>query len=350
MNYAARSTAFFTAMALFAMILSCGQKKNPGAAILCIIGPDTLSMARADRLVPDSLPRSRKTMRAALELSLVNAMHKKTRLPDSQAIRRIAADLSEQLSRQTTDAWTTESAWYLYNAVTMVYGKMRDTPASSMLSAYIDSLFSATVVVRDSMMKKEPLVVPAFQEIAAISTGKIDQLDIVVSRLFFLPSVVSRIVSEFVTTAEVPSNNAANMQMMVKGLVFDSTRRKKAIFSKTAPASPAIALHGDAKEALKYRSQSSIKDSIEKHIPDLEALYKKNLKVHQSLAGTIWVTFQITPDGTITSARIKTSKITEKDFLFPFHNYILERVRFKPVPEKFGTMAIEFPFEFTPEN
>jgi hypothetical protein len=103
--------------------------------------------------------------------------------------------------------------------------------------------------------------------------------------------------------------------------------------------------------ALAYRSpEQSIKDSIAKHVPFLEALYKKHLKMHQAMAGTVWVTFQISPEGAVLSAQLKTSTITEKDFLVPFQDYIIEKVRFKPVPDNVGTMAFTFPFEFSPEN
>jgi hypothetical protein len=72
--------------------------------------------------------------------------------------------------------------------------------------------------------------------------------------------------------------------------------------------------------------------------------------MHQSMAGTVWVTFQISAAGAVLSAQLKTNSVREKDFLVPFQDYLIEKVRFKPVPDDVGTMAFTFPFEFSPEN
>jgi hypothetical protein len=47
---------------------------------------------------------------------------------------------------------------------------------------------------------------------------------------------------------------------------------------------------------------------------------------------------------------MKTSSLAEKDFLVLLQDYLIEKVRFKPVPEDAGVMTFTFPFEFSPEN
>ena len=341
------------AMAMYALLTGCSGKKNHADDVLCMIGSDSLSLRQVNRLVPDSLPRSLKIARAALELVLVkSAPREKLQSVDSALAGRISSDLAEQLSRQTTDAWSSEAARYLYNAVKIIRLTFLELRSSARVLARVDSLVSAKVTCCDSAVKKELRLKTASP---GGVTGRPEadvQLEPLVSRLFSLPPVISRILCEFVTTAEVSSSSTPNTEALVKGLVYDSAHRQKTALRKipSASASPVMTVGDIAKAALKVRNQSCIKDSIEKHIHDLEALYKKYLKVHQNMAGTIWVTFQIHPDGSVASARIKTSKIIEKDFLVPLHDYITEKIHFKPIPEKFGSMEVEFPFEFTPEN
>ena len=109
------------AMAMYALLTGCSGKKNHADDVLCMIGSDSLSLRQVNRLVPDSLPSSLKIARAALELVLVkSAPREKLQSVDSALAGRISSDLAEQLSRQTTDAWSSEAARYLYNAVKII--------------------------------------------------------------------------------------------------------------------------------------------------------------------------------------------------------------------------------------
>ena len=139
------------------------------------------------------------------------------------------------------------------------------------------------------------------------------------------------------------------MSAAVKGLLYDSARQQGEKKRMAAALKPR-AEEDNSKEALRFRSKNSIKDSIERHIPDIEALYKKHLKLHPGMQGVVWVIFQISPGGKVMSAHIKTSSIAEKDFLIPFHDYILSNMHFQAIPEKVGTTSVEFPFEFSPDK
>jgi TonB family protein len=87
--------------------------------------------------------------------------------------------------------------------------------------------------------------------------------------------------------------------------------------------------------------------SIEAHNANLEALYRKQLKINQDMEGVVYVTFRVSPDGTVLSASIKSSDIADPDFLDPFLDYVTT-IRFEPIPERVGKMRFDFPFEFRP--
>jgi len=100
--------------------------------------------------------------------------------------------------------------------------------------------------------------------------------------------------------------------------------------------------------ALKFRNQKSIKSTIGKHIPNLEAIYKKELKIDPSMSGVIYVTFRVGPSGEVISAVVKSSEIGNSSFINPFLDYVKE-IRFKSIPNTVGNMTFDFPFEFKPE-
>jgi len=48
----------------------------------------------------------------------------------------------------------------------------------------------------------------------------------------------------------------------------------------------------------------------------------------------------------VLSAQVKTNSVREKDFLAPFQDYLIEKVRFKPSRMMWGPMAFTFPSNF----
>jgi hypothetical protein len=344
------SVLLVSAIFFICLVADCGKDgRNPRSKFL-IIGTDTLTTARINIIAPDSLLMMRKTMRASLEILLVKSTSKGTLQSDSLLVKQIGIDLAEQLYRQTADAWTPEAAGYLYNAVKVVMAVENVNKAF----VRIDSIVSVSTAINDSTLKKELL-----EHIRSLVKGPNMAPDSTMSEqtaavLFFLEPDVARIVCEFAATAEMSAKNVSDKPVTVKGLVCNKNPvvTQKTSSHKMAPVKTAstTVINNNAKYALKYRNQESIKDSIKKHLPDLEAMYKKYLKMHPDMTGTIWVTFNIKTEGSIASAQIKTSQIIEKDFLYPFHEYIKKNIHFLPVPEKTGIMTVEFPFEFTPEN
>ena len=294
------------AIAFLGFLESCTHKDRSANGCLFLVGGDTVSLPMVNRLVPDSLPWPQKLRRAALELACVKFIEKvsPTRA-DSQQVKQIGSDLAQQLSRQSSDTWTPEAGRILYIAAQFISERAYKTNSLSEARVFADSLFSALVVIGDSGI---------FQEFRKKKASPFDAADIrrsdpaslesLFTFLFDLPSPASRIVGEFVATSEKEPKTALDMKSVIKGLVFDSTRQqvKK---SRRATVAQAAVVQENSKEALRYRSKGSIKDSIEKHIPDLEALYKKHLKMHPSMQGTVWVTFHINSDGSVINAQIK---------------------------------------------
>jgi hypothetical protein len=332
--------------------MNCAQKQRSKPGPLFLVGGDTVSISMVNRLVPDSLSRSQKLRRAAFELACIKvSAGTNAQPPDSAQVNRIGSDLALQLSRQSPETWSPEAGRALFDAAKVIAVRARQMNSLSKACAFADSLLLALITEGDSAIVNEiqkktstPFdAAPAWQ-------GDPASLERLIAFLFDLPREVARIVCEFVTTADVSPAATRDMSAIVKGLVYDSAgQRLKKRQPKTA-ASSATIVPDNSKEALRYRSKGSIKDSIEKHIPDLEALYKKHLKTHQNMEGTVWATFSINPAGKVLSARIKTSSITEKDFLIPFRDYVIQKIRFQSIPEKAGIMSVEFPFEFTPTN
>jgi hypothetical protein len=316
-----------------------------------LVGGDTISISMVNRLVPDSLFWSQKLRRAAFELACVKVSARtNAQRPDSAQINRIGIDLALQLSRQSSETWSPEAGRILYSAAQVIAAKARQMNSLSRTRAFADSLLPALVTDGDSALYREIQKKNSLPFNAAPTwQGDPASLERLIAFLFDLPQEASRIVCEFVITGDVSPAATRDMSAIVKGLVYDSAcQRLKKRQPKTE--SKATIVPDNSKEALRYRSKGSIKDSIEKHIPDLEALYKKLLKTHQNMEGTVWVTFSINSAGNVLSARIKTSSITEKDFLIPFRDYVVQKIRFQSIPEKAGIMSVEFPFEFTPAN
>ena len=97
--------------------------------------------------------------------------------------------------------------------------------------------------------------------------------------------------------------------------------------------------------ALKFRNQQSINTTVSEHIPNLEVLYKKELKLYPEMSGTVYVTFKVSYAGEVILAEIKSSEIENEKFIVPLLDYV-KKIKFKAIPENVGNMTFEFPFEF----
>ncbi len=355
-----RTLIIGAAAALYALMTGCTHGKKAPSACLCLVGGDTVSLAKIRELVPDSLPFTASVMRAARELAFAKAAFGEDPKRISGRIdRERVEDLARQLSRRSDKAWSVSAVQHLCDAVQTIADKQRQNGSLLSVLTYSDSLFSSLVVINDTILKKDLDLKKATSFDTSVCRTGHSCLEPLISFLFFLPLPESRLICEFVDTVDnrqgalsgALSSAPVNVSSKIKGLVFDSARPLQKLQARPhRPARTPAVIRNNSQACLRFRSQQSIKDSIEKHVPDLEALYKKHLKAHQTMKGVVQVLMQINPDGRVIHTRIKTSAISEKDFLDPLCDYILKKIRFQRIPEKTGDMLVEFPFEFSPQN
>jgi hypothetical protein len=339
---------FFAALCaiLACCTLMCTQKKQDvQKKTACVVGADTLTLSAVADLVPGPLPEQQKVSRAALQCLLSRQACTGSY---AEKDKTFFSDLSSQLSSQTGQAWTPQASASLYWAAKAVRAKLRELPSVMAVAAYVDSLFATTVKQQDGGVRQLLLANDSLlktMERAATRT----ELEQVLASVFRIPLATAGVLADFLASEDLESKGMADASSYVKGLVA----------SDAAPARHAAAgptaeellkkTQENLKLALRHRNQQSICDSIKKHLPNLEALYKKQLKVHQNVEGTVWVTFVINPDGSVSTARARSSEISEKDFLNPLSQYV-QKIHFLRIPEELGPMTFEFPFEFTPEQ
>jgi hypothetical protein len=331
------------------VVMNCSSKRNGDAQPLCVVGKDTLFLNRVAELVPDSMSPQSKTMRAMLELlyaNQINAAVSKEENHRPQASKQLIIDLKRQLALLNSDIWTDQAAQKLYDAGKFVQTLSQEKTMEAAL-VRLNGLFTSTVAfsdtaIRRTITKDKDSLFKAWRFLPW--TGQTEDL---LPVFLMLPPQIGKVLAEFVTSSDSATSKGPDAQTAIKGLLADGIKSSK---EKVGPKDAVAPNKNGPGNPLSYRSQQSIKDSITRHIPDLEALYKKHLKMHQNMAGTVWVTFQISPAGNVLAAHIKTNTITEKDFLVALQDYLIEKVRFKPIPETLGSMAFEFPFDFSPEN
>jgi hypothetical protein len=340
MNYRIVVTVVCVTVAMALLTCSSGQHHDQRSA--CVVGADTVSLVEIQGMAPDSAPVKEKISRAALQMTL----SREAGLPCGNVKDSgLYSDLSNQLSLQTGSAWSAQSAACLYSAAKAVRMKLLALPSAQAVAAYVDSLFSSTVHldsgVRRSMAVNDSLL-------ATMDNEKTRQdLEKLLRSIFHISSKTAVVLADFLISEDLENaTGGTDVSSYIKGLVADKHHETRQ--APTAPVRKAQVVQ-DPKLALKYRPQKLISDSIKKHIPNLEAIYKKQLKIHPNLNGTVWVTFVILPDGSIASTQVHSADIGEKDFLTPFSQYV-QRIRFSKIPDPVGPMTFEFPFEFSPEN
>jgi hypothetical protein len=321
-------------------------KKAPEVqnTLSCIIGSDTLTQTGVSQLVPGALPPAGKMSRAALQCALSKQACRGT---FTEKDREFFSDLSSQLGSGTGESWSPQAAASLYRAAKALQAKTRELPTALEVASYVDSLFASAVRRSDSGIVCQLLVNDSLlRSMGSIATR--EDLERILAEVFCIPLKSAGILTDFLISEEMEQKAVTEASSHVKGLVSRETTHVRKPPQVGAPSTLAKAQE-NLKLALMYRTQQSITDSIKRHLPNLEALYKRHLKIHQSLSGTVWVTFVINPDGRVASARIKSTDIPEKDFLNPFCTYV-EKMHFLRIPDDLGPMTFEFPFEFSPEQ
>lgn len=322
--------------------LFCGKKEEKKIAF-AVIGNDTITLSELEQAIPEGV-LSRQSVK---EYSMLFAIAKLFPYPaDTTAFLGLIKDFSDQLSREADQAWKPKAAEYFYCAVRVMKEKIETTPDFSTMQTFLNSLASSIYVSTDTsrlVCKVDTTVVLA--DTAEAQSKK--NLLIIMSSLFRLDSRQIEIAIDFIYSEALEMNSGGQLDAMVKGLLFDST--SAAVSSKkTKVEGVKAAPKENSALALKYRTQQSIQATINEHTQYLEALYRKQLKKNPSMEGIVYVTFHVEASGKASSVAIKSSQISEKEFIYPLLDYV-GKIYFKPIPETVGSMTFDFPFEFRPE-
>jgi len=219
-------TRLCIAGALLFIATDCTQRKNPQFQCICTVGSDTLTLHRAEQLVPDSssAPAHARILRALFECMYAGRIRASASTGTGAQDKQLALDLAQQLSRQNNDAWTPEAAMVLYDAAKYLKSKAAEGQSMLNMLACSESLFTGTVVFCDTGSKG--IIISGKDSLFNVwstqqTTHSMAEL---LSALLIVPAPTARIVCDFLNSAETSPNTGSDARTMIKGLLFDSSR------------------------------------------------------------------------------------------------------------------------------
>ena len=327
---------FYPWLCLFLFV--CGKKEQKKEDIV-IIGSDTISVEELSRKAPDTVLTPEKKRKLCLTIAVAKQMPKPK---DTVTFNETVKDLTDQLSRESGRAWSKDAAHELYCASKMIKEKLENETDVTAVKSYLNTLAKKVKMPSDGSSYSIN-VDELFKD--TLNADKKRQLSTVISSLFGADAHLSNVITNFLYSENMVLQESAGIDDLVKGLVYDSTSAPK---EEKPKVKKRLVRRDNSALALKHRNQHSIKSTISEHIPYLEAIYKKELKIDPDMSGIIYVTFRVAPSGEVASAVIKTSEIRNSRFINPFLDHVKE-IKFKSIPENVGNMTFDFPFEFKPQ-
>jgi hypothetical protein len=322
-------------VAIAGMACLCGKSEKT----VVVVGSDSLKIEKIRAMMaPDIAPDSIKMKQAVLRYSLANVLAASEKQADSAASK-----FCRRMTLLSGAEWSPEAAAVLLNAGAGLEAKIRNAKDIKAVLALVDSL-AAISGKRGGGTAFHGLL--SASDRAALATMDITDKKLQIklfSMIFGISEEQSATLSNFVR--QESRERATNAAAMVKDLLAApvvATKVKSVMVAaeRTVIENPTL--------ALKFRSQQSIRDSIQKHLPDLQQLYKKQLKTNEMAGGVVWVVFRVDAGGKVLSTAIKSSQIDNRQFLQGLRDYA-HTIQFKTIPETVGPMTFEFPFEFKPE-
>jgi TonB family protein len=317
------------------VLLSCG--KQPGTQV--VVGGDTMTVEGLLQLRPEGARDEWVLPGVGVQVILARR--------DTARQKELTEQLTDQLNLRSDHRWGHEQVSSLYRASIALRHSVDSLDSFGAVIALIDSLRSRLQGLPQGLMLDSLAVDTLRDEQAQIPKEAMARI---LQSAFRIDAEEAFVLADFVASEEMAAMDSAAVGKMIAGLVWDSAkasenkpRRKK------APARSRVKRPDNSALALRYRPYESIRDSIAKHIPNIRALYRKELKRDQSLEGVVRVAFRISASGEVMSATVVGSDIDEPRFLKPLSGYVRD-IRFLPIPEKVGPMSFEFPFEFKSER
>ena len=302
---------------------------------ICVWGTDTVTTKTLAPLLANPESAGSDSTRTVIQILLAG----KTSLHIDSGV---CADFAKQASLRSTAEWTVQQAGVLLDAAAYLRSVV-GIAGSPQKAAVIfkQTIMDSVIYSQEAYKSKIGMICDSFAISASAQTTIPSWIDYKI--LFGISPETALLVQEF-ADAQNGAVVKKDMSGMVKGLLFDSTAHAVA---KAQPVKPPEARQ--SLDALKFRTQKSITESISRHSTTLEAIYKKQLKQFPSMRGTVWVTFTVLPSGKTADAEVKRSEIAQKEFVEPLREYA-KTIHFKEIPEKVGTMVFEYPFSFSSEE
>jgi hypothetical protein len=322
-------TALAAGLALFCL---CGKNKSGGIAV--VIGKDTLQLEKIRCLVPGTQSDSVKIRLAIRRCVLAEMAH-----PGVQHNDSVGNKCARKLTLISGFDYSPDAAALLLDASTaiMAIQRMRPKHTPKDFMVLFDSLFACA----GRTLQGSPLSATfgtserTSMESAGAGTS---------AGYLAVAAGVSEEMAKTILTFHLQTNGqSAGVAEFIKGLIADNTVRPARDIRAVAPAAVDSSLL-----ALKFRPQESIRDSIAKHLANLQLIYKRQLKLNEMTSGRVWVTFRIDAGSGVTGAAIRSSEITSERFKQLLLEYV-RTISFKSIPAAAGSMIVEFPFDFTAE-
>lgn len=311
------------------LFIFCAKKKEPA---FIVIGSDSLKIEQLVKLDPAASSDSVRIRNLKLRMAVASVF-----IADS-GTDILSQKFSEQLQLRAGEEWNPQAAGLLLSSAKVLYQKLSLGLSPGAVVAYAESLFTA--------YNKEDCsgILQTSSSVDSIDPDNPQKVASFFSRIFGISESASQLLFDFLKEQDGLMNNS-DAEKMVKGLVY-SEKEKTPTKAASAPIEKKAV--DNSVEALKYRDQQSIMDSIARHIPNLKSIYKKRLKVKEFMSGTVMVSFRVSPSGTVIDANVSRTGINDEEFLSQLIRYV-KSIQFKKIPEKIGNMSFEFPFEFNPE-
>ena len=332
MNHTMRNAVVGWAV-LFLILCFCGRSKENGTAI--VIGTETLTIEEIRVLDPGAHADSVRIRNVMIRKALASAQSGGR---DDTLISRFLEQVQLQVSEEE---WTIPAVSLLFVSAQVVAARAKEKESCRSLCAYIDSLYMNLAKNGTNEVSGRTCQ----QETDTINCQNTEMLPGFFGRNLGVSDQIAALLYEFVRDQDTGFAKGS-VQEMVKGLVFSNDHPVSKTASKRSVQKPPVV--DNSVQALRFRGQASIRDSILKHSPDLRLLYKKYLKADETLSGSVMIALRVNAAGQVLSADVKRSEIGNREFLRQLTDY-LTTIRFKPIPEKIGNMSFEFPFEFNAE-
>lgn len=316
----------------FLSIVCLCSKKDSARPDSFIFGNDTFTIAQIRNLDPlyesDSIKMQNILIRKVLASEINSAFQ------DS-----LLDILSSQLSLQSSVEWSNAASSLLLKSTKAIIQKIDSGMKPSTLIALTDSLVFEKFGKR--MTERLNIVLDTNTEIS-------EQTLELIRKLTGVSEYVAQTIFNFVNEPDRPVSDTNIIRKMVKDLLLEKKTEKKASKQDEQNENKKSPKQDNSLLALEYRSQESIQDSITRHIPDLQIMYKQFLKKDVNMSGKVMVTFRVNAAGKVIDTHVSQSEIKNPGFLKKLTSHV-KVIQFNPIPENVGNMTFEFPFEFNAE-